>query len=93
MNMSEICPHCHIGAAIPQRGTWARSVGSHLIVVPGIKTHVCDACGWLEYDQDALGQLGALLQLGGPLNTVEKQLSVTTISLDRRTKDWVVPGA
>lgn len=64
--MSEICSHCHIGSPKTQLGAWARIVGSHLVLVPGITTAVCDICGWVEYDPVILNQLEALLQFGSP---------------------------
>ena len=58
--MPGICPHCHIGSPKKQKGIWAQIINSHLIQIPEIAIEVCDACGWVEYDQAALAQLSAL---------------------------------
>ncbi len=65
--MSEICSHCHIGSPKKQEGTWARMIGPHLILLPGIEAQVCDACGKVEYDPVVLERLNVLLHSGNPL--------------------------
>jgi hypothetical protein len=62
--MTEICSQCHVGSPKQQTGTWARLIGPHLIVLPGIMTAVCDVCGWVEYDPIIVRQLEALLLSG-----------------------------
>jgi YgiT-type zinc finger domain-containing protein len=47
-----------------ERATWARLVGNELVVVPDIEALVCDACGAVDYHQETLDRLEALLILG-----------------------------
>ena len=60
--METICRYCHLGVIQRRSGTWAGVVGPYLITLPQIEIRVCDACGRVEYDRTALGQLSALLR-------------------------------
>jgi hypothetical protein len=62
--MTQFCPRCHVGWPRVERATWARLVGNDLVVVPDIEVLVCDACGAVDYDHEALDRLEALLILG-----------------------------
>lgn len=58
------CPHCHLGVAKPTKGTWAKLVGQHLIVLPDVDVQICDFCGQVDYDKTILDTIAALLQTG-----------------------------
>jgi YgiT-type zinc finger domain-containing protein len=61
-----------------ERATWARLVGSDLVVVPDIEALVCDACGAVDYDHETLDRLEALLILGAPGGPRRPQISPST---------------
>ncbi len=55
------CPRCHAGVLKPRELTYFTALGDELVVVPGFPAWVCDICGYVEYDQRALGWLYTLL--------------------------------
>jgi hypothetical protein len=83
--MEAICQHCHLGVVQSRRGTWAGVVGPYLITLPQISIRICDACGRVEYDRTALGQLSAILRSS---SSVEGE-SPTRLSTDRIENSWL----
>jgi YgiT-type zinc finger domain-containing protein len=55
------CPECHLGNLNPKRVSYFTMQDGHVICVPDFAAMVCDACGWREYDADALLELHAML--------------------------------
>ena len=91
--MSLICSHCHIGSPKEQEGTWARIVGSHLIVVSQIETLVCDACGKVDYNPIKLEHLNALLQSGALLDTKSRMHPAHSTEERDWFEDWLSHSA
>ena len=55
------CPRCFIGHCRPSKADFVRMVGGTMLNVPDMPAHVCDICGYREYDEDALRQIQAML--------------------------------
>lgn len=91
--MSSICPFCHIGSPKSATGTWARFLGKHLIVLPGISIERCDICGHLEYDPAILARLDALLS-AAPGSDPETQADASSqVDPNSLLEDWFINRA
>ena len=87
--MIDICTNCHIGLLQTQLTTWAKTVNSYLVILPGIRATVCDVCGKTEFDQTALGRLQLLLFSGDQLaNMIQIPPTQQTATLARHN-DWL----
>ncbi len=62
------CPHCQTGNLSLQRVVYARWYGEHFVTIPNFPSWVCDVCGSLEYDGNALEQVRLVLgrEAGAP---------------------------
>lgn len=58
-----LCPECRIGALNPRQAFFCSWVGGQFLTVPDFPAWICDVCGRREYDQSALQELQALLDL------------------------------
>ncbi len=63
MNKGETfpCPQCQAGLLHLRYVTYFTYLGKEMLTVPNFPAWVCDVCGYLEYDQRALGYLNTLL--------------------------------
>jgi len=55
------CSECHIGQMHQTTVTYFTLLGDDLITVPDFPAWLCDICGRLEYDFEALNNLAVLL--------------------------------
>ncbi|HFC10050.1 MAG TPA: YgiT-type zinc finger protein [Chloroflexi bacterium] len=55
------CPKCRAGVLQPHELTYFTTVDGQMLVVPNFPAWVCDICGYVEYDERALGWLYTLL--------------------------------
>lgn len=55
------CPRCFIGHCRPSKVVYVQMVGGRMFNVPDMPAHVCDICGYREYDEDALHQIQKML--------------------------------
>jgi YgiT-type zinc finger domain-containing protein len=55
------CSECHIGQMHQTKVTYFTWLGEDLVTVPDFPAWVCDICGRLEYDFEALNNLAILL--------------------------------
>ncbi len=55
------CPKCRAGVLRPRELTYFTAVDGQMLVVPNFPAWVCDICGYVEYDERALGWLYTLL--------------------------------
>jgi len=55
------CSECHIGQMHQVKVTYFTWFGEDLVTVPDFPAWVCDICGRLEYDLEALNNLALLL--------------------------------
>lgn len=57
------CPHCHIGNLHPSPAFFCAWHEGQFISAPDFPAWVCDVCGGREYDQQAVLELDAILQV------------------------------
>lgn len=55
------CGNCEYGTLRIERATLVRRYGQHLLTVPNVPTWKCDVCNWMEYEQNALERLNAVI--------------------------------
>jgi len=55
------CSECHIGQMHQTMVTYFTRLDQNLVTVPDFSAWVCDICGRLEYDFEALNNLAVLL--------------------------------
>jgi len=55
------CSECHIGQMHQAKVTYFTQINQDLVTVPDFSAWVCDICGRLEYDFEALNNLSILL--------------------------------
>lgn len=55
------CPKCQAGLLHLRYVTYIDYLGQELLTVPNFPAWACDVCGYLEYDERALGYLRTLL--------------------------------
>ncbi|MBK8025430.1 MAG: YgiT-type zinc finger protein [Chloroflexi bacterium] len=55
------CPRCQIGTMQPTQASYSTVYRSALLSVPNIPAWSCDICAYLEYDDDAMARLEALV--------------------------------
>lgn len=55
------CPKCRAGVLQPRELTYFTALNGEMLVVPNFPAWVCDICGYVEYDERALGWLYTLL--------------------------------
>ena len=57
-----LCPQCQIGALKPRRAFFFTLQDGQPICVPDFPSWVCDLCGFLQYDPNALIELRVMLE-------------------------------
>ena len=67
-HMNPTCKLCHLGTLKQDKGTWARLVGTNLVILPDVKVLVCDVCGQVDYDPAVMIGVVTLLRHGKPTN-------------------------
>lgn len=58
---SPICPHCHMGYLKPTTQTYVALVNDLLLSAPDMPGWKCDICQFLEFDEDMMFRLDALV--------------------------------
>ena len=48
------CPRCQIGRLHQESATYTRLYRGLLVAAPDTPAHVCDVCGYQEFDQSAM---------------------------------------
>ena len=54
------CPRCHIGQCLPIKTTFVCVYDGMLVSAPDTPAHLCDVCGFQEFDYDSIMALEAL---------------------------------
>lgn len=55
------CPQCQAGLLHLRYLTYFTRLGQAMLTVPNFPAWLCDVCGYLEYDQQALRYLNTML--------------------------------
>jgi YgiT-type zinc finger domain-containing protein len=55
------CPRCQIGSMMPTTATYSTVYRAALLSVPNIPAWNCDICGYIEYDDETMTRLEALV--------------------------------
>ncbi len=61
-----LCPDCMVGRLQPRTAPFFAEMHGLPVTVPEFPAWICDVCGWTEYDQLALSELEAMLNIGRP---------------------------
>jgi YgiT-type zinc finger domain-containing protein len=52
--MSYACPNCGFGTLKPEKITYLRHWGDHMVTMPNFPAWRCDSCSYTRYDSAAL---------------------------------------
>lgn len=62
------CPNCFVGRLTEQPMLFTDIAYDQLLAVPNMPAHLCDVCGYIEYDESALLALFRLLGIEADLD-------------------------
>ena len=61
-----LCRECQIGRLRPTTAFFFSEAGGHVLSIPDFPAWACDVCALRLYDESALAELRAMLELGRP---------------------------
>lgn len=77
------CPRCQIGFLRVGKATYSGIHHAMLVSVPNMPSHKCDVCGYVEFEESALAQIGVLVgQMSVTPETVRPMTKLTAVETD-----------
>lgn len=86
MTSENQCEVCHIGALQFRRMTYTSWLNQNLVILPNVVVWVCDVCGELSYDPEAVRRIQMLLGMAPGEHGATRRQEMRADAADQKTQ-------